>query len=186
VRVSARLTWVTAHREHVFVDESKKGRLLLVAAGIQANNLRAARKAMDGLRLRNQRRVHYKDENATRKKEILDVIGSTGATATVYAGPEGVRELAARRVCLERLVMDLAERSARRLVVELDTSLVEHDRRWLYAASRRSGAAFEYHHLRAHEECLLWIPDAIAWCWAARGHWRDRVRSVVATEIVDL
>ncbi|GGR66143.1 hypothetical protein GCM10010169_07020 [Micromonospora fulviviridis] len=37
-------------------------------------------------------------------------------------------------------------------------------------------------HLRAYEECLLAIPDALAWCWARGGPWRSAVRGLV-TEV---
>jgi hypothetical protein len=33
--------------------------------------------------------------------------------------------------------------------------------------------------MRAYEESLLAIPDAIAWSWAKGGHWRARVSEIV-------
>lgn len=36
-----------------------------------------------------------------------------------------------------------------------------------------------YEHRRAREELFLAIPDAIAWCWARGGTWRQRVEPVV-------
>ncbi|WP_020386038.1 hypothetical protein [Kribbella catacumbae] len=123
---------------------------------------------------------------STRKKQILDAIGATGATARIYVGPSGLRELDARRLCLERLFADLTAMGSRKLVIELDESLVDHDRRWLFAAKRVSNSDLEYDHLRAHEECLLWIADAVAWCWAAKGSWRERIRKIGVVEVTDL
>ncbi|SBT63129.1 hypothetical protein GA0070622_0072 [Micromonospora sediminicola] len=37
-----------------------------------------------------------------------------------------------------------------------------------------------YDQLRAHEECLLAIPDALAWCWAKGGRWRNSIRRMVS------
>jgi hypothetical protein len=168
---------------HVFVDESKKSGFLIAAALVQPEDLQTTRKALRGLCLPNQRRIHFKDEKQARKKKILEVIASTGVTARVYVGPERVRELAARKACLEHLYADLVELGARKLIIEQDESLVEHDRRWLFAAHKALGADLAYDHLRAHEESLLWIADAVAWCWAAKGVWRERARRFVVAEV---
>lgn len=141
---------------------------------------------MRSLCLPNQRRIHFNDEKQSRKKQILDAIATTAVTARIYVGPAGLPELEARRRCLERLVVDLTEAGSPNLVIELDESLVHHDRRWLYAAKKATGSELEYHHLRSHEECLLWIADAVAWCWAAKGFWRDRVRRIGVVEVTDL
>lgn len=163
---------------HLFADECKKGGCCIVAAVIRVGDLASTRRQMRALLLPNQRRIHFKDENTSRKKQILDAIETTGVTALVYVGPDGVRELTARRACLSRLVSDAADLRATRLVIERDDSLLDHDRQCLYQATRASDA-IEYHHLRAHEECLLWIADAVAWCWAAKAFWRDRVQSMI-------
>ena len=36
-----------------------------------------------------------------------------------------------------------------------------------------------YEHLSPRMEPLLWIPDAVAWCWAKGGVWKDRVLPLV-------
>jgi hypothetical protein len=58
---------------------------------------------------------------------------------------------------------------------------MEADRRWLYQRVREAGCTetLRYRHLRAHEEPLLAIPDAVAWCWAKGGEWRSRVEPLV-------
>ena len=33
--------------------------------------------------------------------------------------------------------------------------------------------------MRANDELLLCLPDAIAWCWAKGGHWRTRITTAV-------
>jgi hypothetical protein len=58
---------------------------------------------------------------------------------------------------------------------------MEADRRWLYQRVRKAGCTetLEYRHLRAYEEPLLAIPDAVAWCWVKGGEWRGRVEPLV-------
>ncbi|WP_431933327.1 hypothetical protein [Micromonospora sp. RP3T] len=36
-----------------------------------------------------------------------------------------------------------------------------------------------YDHLRAHEDHLLALPDAIAWSWARGGEWKAMARPMV-------
>jgi hypothetical protein len=67
------------------------------------------------------------------------------------------------------------------LVVETDDSLVAQDRRLLYAASHEYGltGGFAYRHLRRREEPCLWVPDAVAWCFARGGVWRQRLAPLI-------
>ncbi len=44
---------------------------------------------------------------------------------------------------------------------------------------RPSSAGLVYEHLRSHEEPLLWVPDAVAWCHGADGEWRRRVVQII-------
>ncbi|MFI9641273.1 hypothetical protein ACIG87_14620 [Micromonospora sp. NPDC051925] len=66
-------------------------------------------------------------------------------------------------------------------MIERDDSTLKADQRLLFEEVRRAGIAgqLRYDHLKAHEECLLAIPDALAWCWARGGHWRTAVRAMV-------
>ena len=66
--------------------------------------------------------------------------------------------------------------------VEQDDSLLDWDRRQLYALARDARLPLlRYQHQRASAEQLLAIPDAIAWCWAKGGDWRRRIQPVVTT-----
>lgn len=79
-------------------------------------------------------------------------------------------------------VTDLATTHAARVVLELDEVVRNIDRNVLYRSIRATGTTdLRYEHLRAHEEPLLAIPDAIAWCWSRGGTWRARVRELVDT-----
>jgi hypothetical protein len=67
------------------------------------------------------------------------------------------------------------------LVLERDDSLVAADRRVLYqqVQGQGLGGRLRYDHLRARDECLLIIPDAVAWSWARGGLWRKIVKPLV-------
>lgn len=169
---------------HVFVDESKQRDYLLVAATVPPGALDSVRRSLRALVMPGQRRLHMTKEGDARRGVILilDAIIATGVGATVYnAGRSGRRELAARAACLRAVVTDIAVHGHQLLVVEQDDSLLQHDRRALYAAVHAAGCQdrLRYEHRRAEQELLLAVPDAIAWCWAKGGHWREKVRPVI-------
>lgn len=159
---------------HAFVDESKERGFLLVAACVPAADVAAARKSLRALLMRNQRRLHFNDEGVARRRKIVDVVTAIGVEALVYSTTS---DRDARERCMRALVADLARTGVSRLIVERDDSIAELDQRVLYEEVRAAGlhGTIEYHLLRAHEEMLLALPDAVAWCWAHKGYWRSVV-----------
>lgn len=168
---------------HVFVDESKERGYLLIAALLLPSDVAAARKEMDGLRLRGQRRVHFTKESPARRGVILNAIRQqVGAEVVVYDASAYRYPNQARLACLERLVADSAGRGVELLVLEQDDSVLASDRKAVYTYVRKAGCSdtLRYTHRRAQQESLLAIPDAVAWCWAKGGDWRQRVRPLVS------
>lgn len=165
----------------VFVDETKRRGYLLVAALVLPDDLDPIRKVLRGLVLPGQRRLHMKDESDPRKRSIATAIAASGIQAVVYdAGTSYRSERERRAACLSALVVEVADRGVELLVLELDETVVTSDRKLLYRASRDAGCPdLRYEHRRAAGEPLLALPDAIAWCWAKGGHWRNRIASAV-------
>jgi hypothetical protein len=56
-------------------------------------------------------------------------------------------------------------------------------RRWLFQELAKT--SIRYDHADRRSDALLWIPDAIAWCWQRGGEWRDKVRDAV-TEVIEI
>ncbi len=167
---------------HVFVDETKDRDYLLVAGVVIPPDLDPVRRTLRTLVMPGQRRLHMAKERDQRRRQIVDAIVASGVTATVYdAGRSHCTELAAREACLRAVVIDAAESSAHMLVLEQDDSLLWWDQQRLIEITREVGcrATLRYEYRRAREELLLSIPDAIAWCWARGGIWRQRVEPVV-------
>jgi hypothetical protein len=63
------------------------------------------------------------------------------------------------------------------VVLEQDDSILQWDKKFLYRAVREAALVdtVRYVHHRGRAELLLSVPDAIAWCWARGGLWRERV-----------
>ena len=167
---------------HIFVDETKHRDYLLVAGVIIPGDLDPIRKAVRGLVLPGQRRLHMNAENNSRRKAIAAMIVDNAVQATIYdAGRRYPTERDRRAACLQALVGDAARRGDVMLILEQDDTLVSWDNRHLIEYTRAAGCrdTLRYEHRRAASEQLLAVPDAIAWCWAKGGDWRRRIAPVV-------
>jgi hypothetical protein len=119
---------------HVYVDESKRGGYLLVASIHHPEELTEVRSLMRGLVVRGQRRVRMTKESDPRRKVIAATLVGAGIQAKVYdAGRRYGRELDARQACLRAVVDDVAPHPDSMLILERDDSLLDWDRRCLYA-----------------------------------------------------
>lgn len=170
----------------MFVDEVKQAthNLLVAAAALPPRRLAHARKVVCALVLPGQRRLHLVKEKPGRRKLVLDAIAELAPAVTVYEAPTTAKRRQ-REVCLRALVDDLVEAGATRLVLERDDVVLDVDKRVLYRRIHELGHPdLRYDHLRAHEEPLLAIPDAIAWCWNRGGWWRQHVADFVTMRSV--
>jgi hypothetical protein len=170
---------------HLFVDESKSRGYLLVAAIVSPTELNTLRKLIDSLRLPRQRRIHFTAESDSRRKMILKSLVSAGVRAVLYDASSHSKARQAREAAMTRLVDDAVKAGASTLVIELDDEALKSDRVTIRSRAERAGClgTLRYSHKRPHEECLLAIPDAIAWSWAKGGHWRPRVQPLLSQVI---
>ncbi len=168
---------------YVLVDETKRRGYVLVAAVVLSVDAAAARKTLRDLLLPGERRLHMKDERMQRKRQIASAIAAMGIEATVYDAATRYRNERERRSeCLRAIVADIARsRGPAMLIIEQDESLVSSDRQQLIECSRAAGCSerLRYSHAQAASEPLLAIPDAVAWCWAKGGDWRQRIRPAI-------
>ena len=170
---------------HVFVDESKSRGFLLAASVVPAPDLASLRRAVDALRLPGQRRIHFTSERDDRRRLILAALLDAGPAVVIYQAPQECPITRARDLTMARLADDAIRLGAARIVVERDDQAVHSDRRIIRERAELAGRhdSLRYVHLRAHEECLLAVPDAVAWCWAKGGDWRRRVAPLVARAV---
>lgn len=112
---------------------------------------------------------------------IIGTLAGAGVSVMLYDASAYAIERIARRACLERLVDELASIGARKLVIDRDDSLTDNDRQVLYNRVRVAGNehALSYEHMHRHEEALLAIPDAVAWCYARGGEWKRQAQPLL-------
>lgn len=170
---------------HVYIDETKERGYVLVASAHLGPDVDAVRKDLRRLVLRGQQRIHMAKEGDARRKAIIDTVIAAGVSATVYdAGRRYGDDHAARAACLRAIVDDIEPDQPTLLVLEQDDTLVRWDRQQLVEMVHASGHrdTVRYQHQRAKSELLLTIPDAIAWCWARGGEWRQRITPVTTVK----
>lgn len=168
---------------HAFVDESYRGDYIICAALFEARSVASARAAMAALRHGSQGRIHMAKESDRRRRSLLAKIAQMGTAAqlvTVRVRGKSIR--AARDAALAELASQLLDLGVSRLIIES----CDQDRRDLQVigdelARRGANGRLEIHHLRPHDEPLLWIPDAIAWAFGkGTREWRSLVDPMIS------
>jgi hypothetical protein len=163
--------------DHVFVDESKTRGLLMVAAVVSSNAVVAQRQAMRALLLPGQRRLHFTKESPARRRKILGILTEFDLEVRLYESESATSS--SRERCLGAIVRDAAD-SGERLAIERDESTYDFDRRTLTEACRVHGCreTLYWDLLPPQHDPMLWVPDAVAWCWSKGGDWRQHVQNL--------
>ena len=150
-----------------FVDESySEDRYAFGAAILCPVDIGVARERMRALLLPGQRKVHWRDEGSKRRRQILDVIASIPSNHLVVTrkSPRSERPERRRRLCMERLVVELAEREVELAVFESSLRRDDQRDRDLLKALRVRRvvtSSLKIDHRLGSTEPLLWIPDAL-------------------------
>lgn len=172
---------------HVYVDETKAKGYLMVAVTVSDGQLAGARRQLRSLLKPGLRRLHFVRDNDDLRIRALKTIGALGLTAAIYDASACSPERQARDLCIGAIVCDAAEQQCSRVIFELDQTLATRDRQVLYQAVQKFGLENDlvYSLQQGYEEPLLWLPDAVAWCWARGGRWRQAVAPMV-NAVVDI
>jgi hypothetical protein len=172
---------------HAFVDESERnGSYLLSAAIVEPRRLMPTRKFLAGLLLPGQRELHFAKEKPGRRRTIVDQIAQLPLSVSIYTSPSCPRTAeSARQRCLSRLLHDLCERRALRMVLDSRDERDTYDRQTILKtlAGHPWRDELTYEHLTSHCDPLMWIADVVGWCHGAGGDWKRRVLPLVSTVI---
>ena len=163
-------------RLFAFVDESQSVRALdphtyiLAATLCREPGLSSARDAMRRLRLQlglsNQLKVHWHRESEIGRRLIIQAVAATDLhhIAVIYEGRADERSERLRRHCLERLLYELEQKGASRIILESrGTKDDERDRTMFRVLRARKvvSSGSRLWHATGPSDALLWIPDAV-------------------------
>jgi len=162
---------------HVFIDETKARDYLMVGVWIAPDRVPSMRLRVRELLLAGRFRLHFHKERDVHRKRALETFLTLGIVATVVRIDHGHASRDARGRALTALLGDAVGRAARRVVIEVDESLRQHD---LQVARPVLGPETQLVHLRASQEPLLWVSDGIAWSLQRGGAWAAAVEPLIA------
>lgn len=165
-------------RGHVFVDETKTRDYVVAAATLPAGKVTQARKALRGLLLPRQDRIHFAKEKDAYRDRVLHVMCGLEVQVTLYIA-KTKDQRAGRAACLTAVVEDVLKDRAAHLTIERDESLMRSDLELisdlLYPVTDKPAYRLDV----PRSEPLLWISDAVCWCYQRGGRWIDAARPLV-------
>ncbi|WP_126382802.1 hypothetical protein [Actinomyces howellii] len=166
----------------VFVDESEVEGYSVTAVYVWPADVHHIRRSLQGYLIAGQRSIHFTKERDERRKVILRAITEMPVRIEVYRTCHKPRR--GRPACLRALAESLQGGPCQQLVLDRNDSVIASDRQILsqVLSGRWDGT---YDHLHDHEEPLLWLPDAVSWCWNKGGRWRAEVEQMNLT-VIDL
>jgi len=166
---------------HAWVDESmhvigNDGLYILAAVVCDPADCDPARDALRSLLVTGQPKLHWGTESLERKEKIIGTVAQIDMAAVVVVGTPMTKKKQerARAVCMETLVMHLADMAVTRVLLEERTPSLNERDRLLVAAIRGKKLIPKNMHIdvaRPSAEPMLWLPDVVAGAVGA-----DRVR----------
>ncbi len=164
----------------LFIDESKDPRYVLAATLVNESEIARLRKTVRALVRPGQRSIHFYKEKNSHRRKLLSTYERLGFKTLIFESTHR-NDLEARRECFDALIGVVAEFNILRLVIEKDVSILKFDEAMIEKLIRVNGLQDElgFEHFLRHEEPLLWVPDAVAWCANRGGEWRERASGLV-------
>ncbi|MFR9806480.1 hypothetical protein ACL02T_29950 [Pseudonocardia sp. RS010] len=157
---------------YAYVDESEPdprfgaGTYVLAAALIDQRDHETAQAAVAALRLKGQRKLHWHDEDAPRRKLLTETIAELPALHLIVVKvDQSATSERRRRLCLARLLPELDRHGVLEVYLESrERKQNQRDMKILDAmrAQRQVGAQLRLYHQPGPANPLLWVPDVVA------------------------
>ncbi len=162
-----------------FSDESERAdRMLFGLTLVPAGVVKDARRALRGLLLPGQRRLHMSKESPRRRREVLRLLTSFEMSTTIIElrRPLGISRVDARSLLLVAGAEIVADLGISIWVFDSqDDAQLHRDRQVLGGL----GVTAVYDHRVNHEEPMLWVVDSLLWAYGAGGDWRRRADPMI-------
>ena len=167
----------------MFIDESKSRGFLIAAAVSSRSGLPETRSQLRRLLLPGQERLHFTKEADGRRRSILTKLQTLDLEVVTITAAGELPDLQAREACLREAVRYCATASVDRLTIETDESTQRFDRQVLFNEQHRTHPELTYCHRRSKEEPMLWVADAVAWCWGKGKPWKGLADPLVTVSL---
>lgn len=156
---------------------------MFIGVLVQDGEAPRLRKRVAALKMPGQRSIHFVNEGESRRKKLLQEYSELGIIAVKVVSTRK-NKLDAREDCVRALVNLAASIGCNSLVFDRDESVISKDELWLKSELRKvkNSEPIGFQHLSRHEEPILWVADALAWCDSRGGDWRKRIHSFIFSE----
>ena len=161
-----------------YIDESKSKSYILVLHLMLPRNQTSVRKALAQKLLAGQRSIHFRKESDRRRVLIIRLLLSLDLKVIVFRAAVKNQTLA-RNILIENVCENLVRFEITELVFELDKMSIDGDNQLLNQMRPR----VPWDHRERHQEPLLWVADAVAWCVNRGGEWERMVRPLILETI---
>jgi hypothetical protein len=148
-------------------DKTRDARAYILAATICFTaDLSSVREEVTGLRLKGQRKVHWRDESDKRRRTITECIALLPLehVVVVRAGHPDDRQERRRRHAMERLLHELDQADVKEITFESrDSRNDKRDREMLDALRARKTVSLDLRvsHVGGRDDAMLWVADAL-------------------------
>lgn len=168
----------------IYIDECKSKNYLLVGFVVAEKDALRLRMLLRKLLLPGQRSIHFHQEGPRRRKQILNILLAQEMRCVVFT-VKGRTGKTSRISSIKAMANHRVSRGFTRLVFELDESSLYSDNRILndFTYSKKLRGHLTWSHIIRHQEPLLWVADAVAWCLNRGGDWERMVRPMILESV---
>jgi hypothetical protein len=169
----------------VFIDEShRKSKYLLIAAFIQSTDLNRLRHSLRGVTEKPGQTIHMtKASNQIRLRLCSLIVQQQIDCLVIEHSYPSSTQLEGRMACLRKLCDETRVQLASHMTLDFSTT-AQQDCHIFEEHRRRNQSHFPiYQHTPSRNEPLLWVPDAIGWCWGRGSHWKQLIGPCVTSHV---
>lgn len=169
------------------------GAYLFGVALVEPEHFDGVRAAVGGLRLRSQKKLHWRDESEKRRHLVVKTIASLPLQSLVVirVGPVDDKDERRRRKCFEVLLPEVARLGCATLTLESRGRHLDELDMKVVAALRTQhvvSSSIRVNHVAGPAEPLLWVADALCGAYVAHRTSRGSYFDLLAerTRIVNI
>lgn len=165
--------------DRLYMDESKARGYYVVVAAASVGSIQESEKALRSLLKQGQRRIHFKSERDSRRRKILSRMTELDLRVAIWVA-KGRPDKEARDLCIAEFVTEACRSGVGQPIIERDESLMDADRKIIANILRQEAVDnLQYQHVSPHEHPLLWVSDAVGWCYSRGDDWMRRAEPLV-------
>ena len=161
-----------------YIDESKAKSYLFAVHLVAPNRQIPLRKILSQQLLAGQRSFHFRKESDRRRIRLIRLLIQLDVRVMIFK-IAGCSDVEARNLLIREICSSATRYGIQDLVFELDRSCISNDIGFLNVIRPAIG----WDHRERHQEPLLWVADAVAWCVNRGGEWERMVRPMIVETI---